>query len=162
LLRKRKDADPETMAAIAATAEQRLAEEVPDPQPAKPAEDTGDDDTVMDAPFGEAAILAAIQANQFAAVRAAVVRDSTLPPAIVRKILSSASAKAITALAWKARYSMTLAVALQTGPGGIAPDQVLMSRNGEYPLSESDMEWQLELSLTPADAVTRGARRASA
>jgi uncharacterized protein (DUF2336 family) len=155
VLRQRKDADPETVAAIAVTEERRRTEAASDP--------AGDDDRVADAPVGEAAIQAAIQAEQFAAVRAALSRDSGLPAPVVRKILASASAKAITALAWKANYSMPLAAALQAGPGGIAADEVLQPKNGGYPLSDSDMEWQLELSQTPADAVTPpGARRASA
>jgi uncharacterized protein (DUF2336 family) len=167
VLKKRKDADPETLAAIARTEEQRLAEE-----PAEPAPDVAsavkseaaaadDDDAVTDAPVGEAAIMTAIQEELFAAVRAAVARDSGLAVPVVRRILGSASAKAITALAWKAHYSMELAVALQSGLGSIAADQVLQAKEGGYPLSESDMEWQLELSLTPADAA-KGARRASA
>jgi len=78
----------------------------------------------------------------------------------VRKILGSASAKAIIALAWKAKYSMLLAVSLQTGPGGIAHDEVLRARDGGYPLGESEMEWQLD--LFPAEPVTRpGHRRAA-
>jgi hypothetical protein len=81
---------------------------------------------------------------------------------VVRRIFGSSNAKAITALAWKANYSMALAVALQAGPGGIAADHVLPPRNGGYPLSDSDMEWQLELSLAPADAMRPGGRRASA
>ena len=89
-----------------------------------------------------------------------VARDSSLPAPLVRKILASASAKAIVALAWKANYSMDLAVALQAGPGGIAAGEVRQPRDGEYPLSESDMEWQLELSLAPAEKVKR--RRAFA
>ena len=166
LLSKRKDADPETVAAIAATAERRLAVEAPEPK--APAitttteTDADDDGAAVDAPVGEAAIQAAIAADQFPAVRAAIARDSGLPAPVVRKMLGSGSAKAITALAWKANYSMALAVALQAGPGGIAADQVLGPRDGGYPLSESDMEWQLELSLAPADAVTHPGARASA
>jgi hypothetical protein len=154
LLKQRKDADPETAAAIAATAERRLAAEAPE------AADADDEDA--DVPFGEAAIRAAIRAGEFGAVRAAVARDSGMPLAVVRKILGSAGAKAITALAWKARYSMSLAVALQTGPGGVAAAAALQPRDGGYPLSESEMDWQLELSLVPADRVTPPASRASA
>jgi uncharacterized protein (DUF2336 family) len=164
VLKKRKDADPETIAAVAATAERRLAEEPETTGGAAAAEDA-DDDAVVDAPVGEAAIMAAIQADQIVAVAAAIARDSGIARPIVRKILSSASAKAITALAWKAKYTMELAVALQTGPGGIAADQALHPRTGEdsYPLAESDMEWQLELSLTPIEPVARpGSRRATA
>jgi len=162
LLKKRKDADPETAAAIAATEERRLAVEAPEPKAPATATDADDDDATIDAPVGEAAIQAAIAADEFPAVRAAVARDSGLPAPVVRKMLGSGSAKAITALAWKASYSMALAVALQAGPGGIPADQVLGPRDGGYPLSESDMEWQLELSLTPAHTVTGRGARASA
>jgi uncharacterized protein (DUF2336 family) len=171
VLKNRKDADPETAAAIAATEVTRLAEEPAKPAPPVDSEvksevtskgaAADEDDAVTDAPAGEAAILAAIQEELFAAVRAAVARDSGLALPVVRRILSSASAKAITALAWKANYSVELAVALQAGPGSIAADQVLQPKDGGYPLSESDMEWQLELSLTPADSA-KGDRRASA
>jgi uncharacterized protein (DUF2336 family) len=158
VLKQRKDADPETLAAIAATEAQRLAEA----PAAKVAHRDDDDDAVTDMPVGEARIKAAVAGEQFAAVRAAVARDSALPVPVVRRIFASANAKAITALAWKANYSMALAVTLQSALGGVAPDQVLQPKNGGYPLSESDMEWQLELSLAPADAATRpGARRAS-
>ena len=189
VLKKRKDADPETVAAIAATEEKRLAEEPAEPTSevtakaadaaavkaadtaaakaadtaAAKAADTDDDTVVTDPPVGEAAIQAAIQGEQFAAVRAAVARDSGLAAPVVRRIFASSNAKAITALAWKADYSMALAAALQAGPGGIAADQVLQPKDGGYPLSDSDMEWQLELSLAPADSATRsGGRRASA
>ncbi|MDQ7250678.1 DUF2336 domain-containing protein [Dongia sedimenti] len=162
-LKKRKDADPETVAAIAATEEDRLVAESSEPEDAEPAEAAENDEAVADAPVGEDAILAAIQAGQLGAVRAAIARDSGLPVLIVRKILGSASGKAITSLAWKAQYSVALAVALQIGPGAIPADQALQPRDGEYPLSDADMEWQLELSLTPTEAVTPpAARRASA
>ena len=147
LLKKRRDIDPETAAAVAATAERRLGEEAAAP----PAVDE-DDEAPVDAPVGEKAIIAAIQANATTAVAAAVARDAGLPRAIVRKILASASAKAITALAWKAKYPMTLAVALQTGPGGIAADQVLQAHDGDsYPLTDAELEWQLELFPVPSD-----------
>lgn len=163
VLKKRKDADPETVAAIGAAEDQRRAAELPEGKAAETVDDPENDDAVIDAPVGEAAIKAAIESDEVGAVRAAIARDSGLPVPIVRKILSSGSAKAITALAWKAQYSTTLAVDLQTGPGGIAADHVLSSRDGEYPLAESEMEWQLELSLAPADAATRpAAHRASA
>jgi hypothetical protein len=170
VLKKRKDADPETAAAIAATEVQRLAEEPAEPAPEvksavksavkSKAAAADDDDAVTDVPVGEAAIRAALADELFAAVRAAVARDSELTVPVVRRIFASANAKAITALAWKANYSMALAVVLQSGLGGIAADQVLQEKDGGYPLSDSDMEWQLELSLAPADAA-KGARRAS-
>jgi len=164
LLKKRKDADMETVAAITVAQEQRLAAQ-PEAEAAAPddAEDDADDDAPVDAPVGEAAIRDAIAAGKTVAVAAALARDAELPRPTVRKILSSGIAKAITALAWKAQYSAAVAAELQAGPGGIAAEQVLQPVDGAYPLPESEMEWQLELSLAPADAAKRpGARRASA
>ena len=162
-LKKRKDADPETVAAVTATEERRMTEEAPESeaQTPAPAESAEDDDADIDAPVGEPAIIAAIDANKRAEVAAAVARDSDLPRGVVRKILASASAKAITALAWKAKYSMALAVRLQSGPGGIAAGDVLRARDGEaYPLSEAELEWQLEL-FPVSSAPVRNPRRAA-
>jgi hypothetical protein len=148
VLNTRKDADPETVAAVTVTAERRLAEEAPEPEVETlvPVEDADDDDADIDAPVGEPAITAAIEADNRAAVVAALARDADLPRAVVRKILASASAKAITALAWKAKYSMPLATRLQSGPGGIAEGDLLRARDDDaFPLSEAELEWQLEL-----------------
>jgi uncharacterized protein (DUF2336 family) len=166
VLKRRPDADPETVAAIAAAEAKRPADDAPVETPAAveaAASTEAEDDAVVDPPVGAAAIRAAIEGAQFAAVRAALARDSGLDLPVVRRILASGVAKAITALAWKAGYAMDLAVALQAGPGGIAAGQLLQAKDDGYPLSDADMEWQLELSLAPADAAKRPAgRRASA
>ena len=63
----------------------------------------------------------------------------------VRKLLNSGSAKAITALAWKADLSMRTAMRLQSKAGKVPPNKMLYARNGtDYPMSEEDMNWQLE------------------
>jgi hypothetical protein len=151
-LKKRKDADPQTVAAVTAVEERRQTEAAQEPESeSAPDEDADDAAADIDAPVGEPAILAAVEASNQPAVVAALARDSGLPRAIVRKILGSASAKAITALAWKAKHSMALATALQTGPGGIRTEDALHGQDdGGYPLSEAELEWQLELFPAPA------------
>ena len=164
-LKKRGDADPETAAAVAETVQRRLTEEVPAVESAGPdaPKALAAPAVVENPPQGEAAILAAIEAGEINAVAAATARDSGLPAAVVRKIFGSASAKAITALAWKAKYAMPLAIALQTGPGAIPVEHALRAKGeGDYPLGESEMEWQLELFLAPAEPITpRGYRRSA-
>lgn len=63
----------------------------------------------------------------------------------VRKLLNSGSAKAITALSWKAGLSMRTAMRLQSKAGKVPPNKMLYARNGtDFPLSEEDMKWQLD------------------
>ena len=63
----------------------------------------------------------------------------------VRKLLNSGSAKAITALNWKAGLSMRTAMRLQSKAGKVPPSKMLYARNGtDYPMSEEDMKWQLD------------------
>ena len=154
VLKKKSEADPEMAAVVAEAVQRRLAEEAA----------AADDVEVENPPIGTKAILAAIEVGDINAVATAVARDSGLQRAIVRRIFASASPKAISSLAWKANYPMALAVALQTGPGHIPPQQVLQAAEGveSYPLSHDDMEWQLELFGEPTGPVSRsGARRAA-
>jgi len=68
-----------------------------------------------------------------------------LPWEKVRDILSSKSAKAICALAWKAEFSAERALTLQTKVGKLQGKTVLRpTKAGNYPLSADDMEWYLD------------------
>ncbi len=68
-----------------------------------------------------------------------------IPPALVTRIADSRSAKAITALAWKAGLKMRFAIVLQARFGNVPQREILQAKDGlDYPLSEDDMTWQLE------------------
>jgi len=132
LLQGRSDIDAETAQSIARKVQERLQSVSTD----------GDGDVPADAE----ALAAAIAAGHRQSVSGALARDAAVPAGIVDKILTSGSAKAITALAWRAGLSMRLALQLQLKVGSIPPPQVLNPRNGtDYPLSVAEMEWQLEL-----------------
>jgi hypothetical protein len=75
----------------------------------------------------------------------------------VRKLLAGTDAKAILALAWKAGYSVALAVSLQTDAAKIPLADALKPAEGTqaYPLSESDLEWQVELIQVPSTRLSR-------
>jgi uncharacterized protein (DUF2336 family) len=84
---------------------------------------------------------------------AALSIRSRLPPAVVAKILSSHSAKGLTSLAWKSGYSMRLALQLQIRIGRLPPKARLTSSGGTWPLSQSEMDWQIDFfkSLAVSD-----------
>ncbi|MGH6893506.1 MAG: DUF2336 domain-containing protein [Dongiaceae bacterium] len=97
-------------------------------------------------PVGEEAIAAAIGAGKREAVAAALARDAKLPATTVSSILASKSAKAVTALAWRAKLPMRQALQLQLRVAHIPPTAALNPRGGtDYPLTPAEMEWQLGL-----------------
>jgi len=97
-------------------------------------------------PVGEEAIAAAIGAGKRDAIAAALARDAKLPAGVVSAILASKSAKAVTALAWRANLPMRQALQLQLRVAHIPPTAALNPRGGtDYPLTPAEMEWQLGL-----------------
>ncbi|WP_374373957.1 DUF2336 domain-containing protein [Dongia sp.] len=138
LLQARPDLDKATAKAVAKQVKKRLAAE------AKQRDAAG---SSAPPPPGDAeAMSAAIAGGKSDQVLAALARDAALNAVIVKKIIGSMSAKAVTALAWKAKLSMRQALQLQLKIAGIPPHQALNPRGGsDYPLTEREMEWQLEL-----------------
>jgi uncharacterized protein (DUF2336 family) len=62
----------------------------------------------------------------------------------VDKIFASRSAKAITALCWKAGLSMRVAFRIQSAIAKLRAEELLPARAGvAYPLTETEMEWHL-------------------
>ena len=69
-----------------------------------------------------------------------------VPPDTVARIIASHSAKAITSLVWLARLPMRLAFQIQCHVMKLPPGECLPARNGkDFPLTEGEMRWQLEL-----------------
>ena len=87
----------------------------------------------------------ALAANDVKFARAALSVLAGIPPEAVSKVLNTHSAKGVVALTWKAGLPADLAVKIQVKLGHVPPSQTLNPRNGDqYPLSEDDMNWQLE------------------
>ena len=64
--------------------------------------------------------------------------------AVVRRILESGSAKAVTALAWRAGLSMRVAFKIQNSVMRLKGADLLAARGGiDFPLSEDEMRWHL-------------------
>ncbi len=68
-----------------------------------------------------------------------------LVPEKVQEIIKGNNPKAVVALSWRAGLSARTSLALQKILNGIAPHQYVHPRGGsDYPLSETEMLWQLE------------------
>jgi uncharacterized protein (DUF2336 family) len=67
---------------------------------------------------------------------------------VIKRMIGTHSAKAVTALSWKAGLSMRFALEMQKTLANVATRELLYPRNGdEYPLSEEDMDWQINFFL---------------
>ena len=79
----------------------------------------------------------------------ALALKSGVPKQVVERVSSAQSAKGITALAWKAGFSMRFAVQLQTRFAHVGISEVLNAKDGvDYPLSKDEMEWLIDF-FTP-------------
>jgi uncharacterized protein (DUF2336 family) len=102
--------------------------------------------------LNEDMVIAAIGTDQDFVIAALALR-ARLKPAVVNKILVSHSSKGLTALSWKAGYSMRLSAQLQVRLAHLPLRARLnASSGGSYPLTPEEMAWQIEFfqSLVPA------------
>lgn len=89
----------------------------------------------------EEAISTAIHEVDQPFVVAGLALRANMPIDMVKRILKSENAKAITALAWQASLSMRTATALQMKIGRVPHPKLLHARGGtDYPISRSEMQ----------------------
>jgi uncharacterized protein (DUF2336 family) len=87
---------------------------------------------------------AAVEAGQRDQVLECLALLVNAPRSTVEKIFSSRSAKAITALVWKAGLPMRIGFKVQTIMLKLHADELLPARAGvAFPLSEEEMRWHL-------------------
>ena len=93
----------------------------------------------------EAAVAAALTDGDRALTAAMLAELAETAASNVDRVLSSHSARGVTALVWRAGLSMKFARQVQLRLAQIPPKQAINPANGsEYPMSEADMRWQLE------------------
>jgi uncharacterized protein (DUF2336 family) len=159
-LRRHGASDPDAAREIARAVKWRLAAE--GQEGAVMPGDLGEVVAEAELPHGAAAVAEALAAGRLGAVAGALARDSGYPEAVVRKVLAGTDAKAIVALAWKAGYPAALALSLQTDAAKIPAAEALGPAAGDdYPLSEPELEWQLDLIQVPSTPLSRRIDRLS-
>ncbi|MGC8535591.1 MAG: DUF2336 domain-containing protein [Rhizomicrobium sp.] len=93
----------------------------------------------------DAYVLSLAYRGNRAGVVAALSAAGKIPADIVERILDLGQAKPLTALVWRAGFSMRVAFKIQTCLLHLPTRQVLPARDGvHYPLSEEEMRWHLE------------------
>ena len=153
LLKARDDLDRETARLVAREVERRI-EDAAEETAKKGIETAAADGETAEkrakrafeaGELDDQALIRALNGGDRALVRHGLALRADLPLSLIDHVLSAHSAKGVTALAWKAGCSMRFASQLQLRLGGIAPNQVLNPRGGtEYPLSDEEMDWQLD------------------
>lgn len=157
LLKARDDLDRDTARLVAQEVERRIEDEAADTAAA-----SAKASTVTSAADGESAekrakrmfqagelddqiLTRALNGGDRDLVRHGLALRANIPLSLIDHVLSAHSAKGVTALAWKAGCAMRFASQLQLRLGGIAPNQVINPRGGtDYPLSDEEMDWQLD------------------
>jgi len=165
VLQERPDLDPETKAAVAAVVRRRVEEvgsDMADFQrgtcAAAPHSDVGESPMDVAArllksgQLEESAIMSAISSGDEDFVAAALATRANLPFPLAQKIITTRSAKGMTALVWRARLGMAVAVLAQIRLGKIAPSDVIRPKSGSqsFPLTAEEMNWQIEFFMTMA------------
>lgn len=90
-------------------------------------------------------ILDAIRNNRRAFIMHCLSALTGLEVNVVRDIMNSKSGRTVTALSWKAGFSMRTAYALQKSVALVPPPQMLHAKDGvDYPVSPGEMAWQLD------------------
>ncbi|HVJ52775.1 MAG TPA: DUF2336 domain-containing protein [Aliidongia sp.] len=148
-LRSRTDLPAETLGALEQEVLQRLDAEQPAAGADQQDELLGEVRKLQaEGKLDENRLVEALIGARLGFVRASLSVLSAVPTDVVEKILSSHSAKGITALVWKAGLPMRFAVRLQTVLARIPVSQTLKPKSdGGFPLSPDALQWQIEFFM---------------
>ena len=140
-LESRNDLDAETPGAVYDAISRRLAE---DTEPEAPLPEERAEAMHAKGRLDEGAVTQALGKGDRGFVIAALALASGLSRPAVQKVVSLASAKGLVAVVWRAGFSMGLAEQLQLRLGRISPDAMMRAANGAFPMSDEDLDWQIE------------------
>lgn len=103
------------------------------------------DKLFKDGKLDEYAVLDAIDEGNIEFLQRSYELLTGLPANHVDKMLTSASAKGLCALAWKAGHGADIAVSLQRRVGKIpAKSMIHEAANGSYQMAEEELEWYVD------------------
>lgn len=147
VLLSRSDLDPETAEVVRAIVSGRIESDIPADGEGDEEEDPADEARRLhgEGQLDEGRLMDAINSGKRRFATSALAARANMTYENARDLLATRSAKAVTALAWKAGLEMRDAIQVQLRLAGVSPQSALYARDGtDYPLSEEDLEWQLE------------------
>jgi len=147
VLLTRSDLDPETAEVVRTIVSGRIENDMPADGEDADEEDPADEAQRLhsEGQLDDARLMDAVNAGKRRFATAGLAARASMTYETARDLLATRSAKAVTALAWKAGLEMRDAIQVQLRLAGVSPQSALYARDGtDYPLSEEDLEWQLE------------------
>lgn len=154
----RKDLSPKAYAAVRDVVHKRLGDGeavMPDAMGSSDGVQSGmsvDDDTEFDraakmwadGKLDEAEVINTINDGQKKLAMAMIAVMSDLSLRIVERTCDAKNAKGCLAISWRASLSANTAEIVQEQLAGISAGKVLYANNGEYPVPEKDLVWQID------------------
>ncbi len=154
VLMRRDDLDEETTRLVGDTVRRRMTERRDSDAPKKATEPARADPASIaaevkrlhkDGKLDDGRVASELTGGNRLFVSHALAVKAGLAVAVVDRIAAARSAKAMTALSWKAGFSMRFAIKLQARFANVPSSEILQARDGfDYPMSEEDMTWQLD------------------
>lgn len=79
-------------------------------------------------------------------VMQALIQNGRIPMSVIQKAIDVRNGRLITALVWRAKFSMRTAVMIQRDLAHVPPRMMLNARNGsDYPMTEAELQDQLKI-----------------
>jgi len=111
-----------------------------------------DDDDIFDraaadwaaGTLDEAALIKELNGGDIKFAKAILAVMSDMPIRIVDRVRETRSAKGCVALSWRAGLTAKSSETVQQKLGLVRPRDTLRAHGDRYPMSDSDMTWQLE------------------
>ncbi|MCW0236526.1 MAG: DUF2336 domain-containing protein [Ferrovibrio sp.] len=76
----------------------------------------------------------------------ALIQNGRIPLSVIKKAIDVRNGRLITALVWRAKFSMRTAVMIQRDLAHVPPRMMLNARNGsDYPMTEAELQDQLKI-----------------
>lgn len=97
-------------------------------------------------------LLAAASRGEARLVAAMLARAASLPLAVVDRAVTLRSAKGLVSLCWKGGFSPKVLEPVQALLGRLPPAGTLAAVDGDWPLSEDEMRWQLAFLMRESRA----------
>ena len=153
-LQQRSDLDPSTLDRVKAVGDQRRSGGPPkleEPVPT-PAQDFLNVDPPMNMvlrlynarKLDSDMVGKALMSSDNGFVFAALIIKAGVEPAVGKRIFREKNPKGVMALCWKAHLPVNMAVQVQQRMDRLSPSEVIVPEGTDYPLTDDEMEWQLE------------------
>ena len=147
-LGERQDLEPDVLEEVRQVVEKRLSEdhsETADAEKSTPEEALEKAAGLHEAgKLDEEAVSEALLTGEREFSIAALAVRSGLKVEVVRKVVSTRSAKGMVAIVWKAGLSAKLAETLQKKLALVASKDLLQAEGADFPLDDEALEWQLD------------------